>query len=190
MNGVLPRRMVKLALLAAWGGLGTAGLWAAPLDFTFAPAREINGKPLQKAAEAEVRWLFFTVCEGALYTSDGSASAWPDLQAPLAIELAYHRDVSAEALRDMTERHWQRVLTEEQRMAIADDWAYFQAYLPALAKGDRCALLYRPGTGVTLLHNDTPLVTVVDLEFARHFIGLYLGADPLNEDFRDGLLGP
>ena len=54
--------------------------------------------------------------------------------------------------------------------------------------GDRYRLTYEPGRGTTLSHNGQRLGTIEGADFAADYFGLWLGADPLSESFRDELL--
>ena len=55
--------------------------------------------------------------------------------------------------------------------------------------GDRYAATYIPGKGTELALNGKPLGIVPGGDFSKAFFGIWLGDNPLNENFRDALLG-
>ena len=56
-------------------------------------------------------------------------------------------------------------------------------------EGDRYRLTYVPGVGTTLALNGQPLGTIPGADFARDYFGIWLGPEPINESFRDQILG-
>ena len=55
--------------------------------------------------------------------------------------------------------------------------------------GDRYALTYLPGEGTRLSLNGKILGTISGDDFARAVFSIWLGANPIDETFRDQLLG-
>ena len=55
--------------------------------------------------------------------------------------------------------------------------------------GDRYSATYIPGKGTELAINGKPLGIVPDSDFSKAFFGIWLGDNPLDEKFRDALLG-
>jgi len=55
--------------------------------------------------------------------------------------------------------------------------------------GDRYALTYVPGEGTRLALNDELLGSIPGDDFARAVFSIWLGANPIDEGFRDRLLG-
>ncbi|KAF0096176.1 MAG: hypothetical protein E1N59_143 [Puniceicoccaceae bacterium 5H] len=168
------------------GGLAPATSRAE--DFFFSERQKIQGCRLSKATEGELRWLFFTVCEGALYTVDGVMLSWPELEDPFMLELAYHREISVEKLQELSRRVFNENTTKIERRRLQDQLAQFHTSLQPVQPGDRYALLYQPAHGTTLLHNGQIYITIPGRDFARHYFSIYLGTHPINEDFRDALL--
>jgi hypothetical protein len=58
----------------------------------------------------------------------------------------------------------------------------------AAAKGDHVTLLYVPGTGVRIRMADKVDVTIKNPAFAKALWEVYLGADPLDEKLKTGLV--
>ena len=58
-----------------------------------------------------------------------------------------------------------------------------------IAPGDRYALTYIPGQGTTLAWKGQTLGTVAGREFAAALFGIWIGANPLDNNLKDLLLG-
>ncbi|RUP24696.1 MAG: hypothetical protein EKK45_23530 [Curvibacter sp.] len=164
--------------LAWWVALsaGAAGAAPSPLPGTV------------PAGEATMRFLGWSVYQARLWVSPGfRAEQYASL--PLALELLYLRDFSAEAIA-------KRSLSEMRRIeAISDEqgarWqAQLQALLPDVKNGDRLLGLHQPDTGARFLYNDRPLGALEDARFSRLFFGIWLSASTSEPALRQALLAP
>lgn len=63
------------------------------------------------------------------------------------------------------------------------------AFSGDIVVGDKFALVYEPGKGVTLLKNGEAKTTVEGLDFKKVLFGIWLGADPVDDDLKEGMLG-
>jgi hypothetical protein len=50
-------------------------------------------------------------------------------------------------------------------------------------------LTYIPGKGTTLSYNTIPLGTIEGIEFSKALFSIWIGENPIDEGFRDRLLG-
>lgn len=174
--------------LAWWAAVAAGAGHAAP------PQQASPGTPAPPlpgtvpAGEATMRFLGWSVYQARLWVSPGfRAEQYASL--PLALELLYLRDFSAEAIA-------KRSLSEMRRIEpISDDqgarWqAQLQALLPDVKNGDRLLGLHQPDTGARFVHNDRPLGALEDPRFSRLFFGIWLSASTSEPSLRQALLAP
>ena len=106
---------------------------------------------------------------------------------PLALELAYLRDFSAQDIARRSLKEMQRVgpFTPAQ----GERWQQaLQAALPDVQAGDRLTGLYQPGQGVVFQKNGQQVGAVDDAEFARLFFGIWLSPQTSEPALRQALL--
>jgi len=58
-----------------------------------------------------------------------------------------------------------------------------------IKEGDIYDMIYRPGTGVTVLKNSTLSADIPALPFKKALFGIWLSTDPVQESLKKGLLG-
>lgn len=140
------------------------------------------------AGEATMRFLGWSVYQARLWVSPGfSAEQYASL--PLALELLYLRDFSAEAIakRSLSEMRRIEPISDEQGAR----WqAQLQALLPDVKNGDRLLGLHQPDAGARFLYNNRPLGALEDARFSRLFFGIWLSASTSEPSLRQALLAP
>jgi len=150
----------------------------------------IRGEALELKGYGLLRYMvFIKAYVGALYLPPSVASS--DVLEPVAkrLELEYFHAISKEDFDQAT------------RVKIADNVAPIQleqlqsrldqlgAIYQDVQPGDRYSLTYVPGQGTELALNGKALGTIPGKDFARALFGVWLGANPIDDDFRDVLLG-
>jgi hypothetical protein len=138
--------------------------------------------------------IFIKVAAAALYLDESVAAS----QSPAEIifsdvakrlEMQYFWGVKASDLvagstallnRNVPEKQRSKVQTEIDRM--------FDLY-QNIAAGDRCAVMYMPGAGTSLLYNGKRLGIVPGAEFAATFFSIWFGEKPLDSSLKRKLLG-
>jgi len=140
-----------------------------------------TGTPLpgvQLAGQGSLRFLGFEIYRARLWVSPGFQPE--DYAAhPLALELAYRRDFTAQAIAQRSIEEMRRVGTFTAQQATRWQQA-LQAALPDVKAGDRLTGLYQPGAGT--------VGEVADPAFARLFFGIWLSPQTSEPGLRQSLL--
>ena len=148
------------------------------------PSASLPGVRL--AGEGTLRFLGFEVYRARLWVSPGFQ---PDDYAalPLALELSYQRDFTAEAIAGRSIEEMRRVgpFTRQQAARWQQD---LQAALPDVKAGDRLTGLYRPGAGAVFQLQGRTVGEVADPEFSRLFFGIWLSQQTSEPRLREALL--
>ena len=138
---------------------------------------------------AVLKWArLFDVYAGAFYLPEGIPGlAWTE-DLPKHLELSYFRKIKGSDFADTSINLLQRNLPEQEYQVIAERLQRFCSLFRDVMPGDRYSLSYSPGTGTELRLNDRPLGSVPGSDFAVAYFGIWLGQNPINDDFRDRLL--
>lgn len=92
---------------------------------------------------------------------------------PLALELLYHRNFSAESIAKRSLEEMQHVGSFSKEQAAR--WQkMLRAALPDVKPGDRLLGVYQPGAGAVFKMGGRVVGEVPDAEFARLFFGIWL----------------
>jgi len=139
---------------------------------------------------ALLKWaLLFDVYAGAFYLPQGvSGAKWTD-DVPKRLELSYFRNFKTEDFSSSSDKLLRDTLTEEVYRSLAERLQQFYLLFRDIRSGDRYSLTYRPETGTELWLNDLLLGGVPGADFAVAYFGIWLGPEPIDERFRDRLLG-
>lgn len=162
---------------------------AQPGSDTFPPTVEAGPTQLVKVGEGTFRWMFIRVYNGSFYMDGAQRQADPLSDVAKRLELAYRIGISAEDFRKSGNEILTRNCAPEELAALQERLDRLNAAYQPVAAGDRYALTYVPGEGTTLSLNGNPLVTVEGADFAKAYFSIWLGQDPVKEDFRQDLLG-
>lgn len=174
-----------------WRGLFGAWLvggWLAAL-VVFAPTAWASHPALPdgvKSGEATLRFLGLQIYNARLWTPAPFDVSQLAAQ-PLVLELEYLRTFRAAAIADrsLVEMRRAGTFTDEQ----ARRWnAAMQRVFPDVKAGDRLTGIHQPGVGAAFLHNDRPVGTIEDPEFARLFFSIWLGPETSEPNMRRQLL--
>jgi hypothetical protein len=141
---------------------------------------------VQLAGQGSLRFLGFEIYRARLWVSPGFQPE--DYAAhPLALELAYRRDFTAQAIAQRSIEEMRRVgpFTAQQ----ATRWQQaLQAALPDVKAGDRLTGVYRPGAGAVFQLQGHTVGEVADPAFARLFFGIWLSPQTSEPGLRQSLL--
>jgi hypothetical protein len=66
--------------------------------------------------------------------------------------------------------------------------ARFISYFPEIEKGDECTLRWVPGGTIETVMKGEQKPPIADPAFAKRLFGLYVGPEPLQKDFKDGMV--
>jgi len=171
--------------------------WAAPAvatldieDISFEPRRQVMETELQLTGTALLTWaLLFDVYVGGFYLPAGkTASSWMD-NVPKLLEIVYLRNFEAKDFSGSSDQLLRENLPPEIYAELANRLHDFYKLFRDIKKGDRYSLVYHPALGTQLWLNGEPLGRVDGHDFAVAYFGLWLGPNPIDENFRNHLLG-
>ncbi len=175
------------ALLVAMTSIGHA---AEIKDVIFADTVIVDQAELNLRGVAVLKWaMLFDVYAGAFYLPERyPGRSWTD-DIPKRLELAYFREIKAQDFADSSDHLLRRYLSPKELQALEDRLNALYQLFRDVAPGDRYSLTYSPGIGTELRLNNRPLGVITGTDFAVAYFGIWLGEDPINQGFRDKLLG-
>lgn len=138
---------------------------------------------------AVLKWaLLFDVYAGALYLPGGiPEQSWSN-DIPKRLELSYFREIEAKDFAEASDKILQDNLLPAEYQPLAKRLQTFYGFFQDVKPGDRYSINYIPGKGTELRLNEQPLGQVPGADFAAAYFGIWLGAQPLSEEFRNRLL--
>lgn len=138
---------------------------------------------------AALKWGFlFDVYAGAFYLPEGIAGQnWAE-DVPKRLELSYFRNFKAEDFSGSSDKLLRSSLPVAEYESLEVRLQQFYQLFRDIKPGDRYSLTYRYGTGTELSLNGELLGVAPGADFAEAYFGLWLGPQPINENFRDSLL--
>lgn len=176
-----------------------AVVWSRGADAT--PKRIVEGVPFEEAQRIQdvhlairgaglLRYMvFIKVYAGALYLPPGADGADVLGAVPRRLEISYFHAVQAEAFARATREKIADNVSPDALTALGTRLAQFNRLYRDIQPGDRYGLTYIPGQGTALDLNGHVLGRVAGDDFARAVFSIWLGSDPIDEDFKAALLG-
>ena len=136
--------------------------------------------------QGTMRFLGFEVYRARLWAQPGFDADQYSAH-PLALELTYQRNFTAEAIAKRSIEEMRRVGSFTQQQATRWQQA-LQAALPDVKPGDRLLGLYQPGTGAVFKMGGRVVGEVADAEFSRLFFGIWLSPQTSEPGLRQALI--
>ncbi len=129
----------------------------------------------------------FRIYDAALYATDEHSIAFDGTPLrPLCLSLAYRVSIEREQLIEAAEQALKKqrgdLTALRQQVQIVHD------HYRDVQSGDSYALCYQPIAGTHLFYNGELQVTLPGEDFARAYLGIWLGERPLSPTLRDALL--
>ena len=168
-----------------------------------ATAREIGGVQLPDTMELAGKTLplngaglrtkfFFKIFAGGLYTQtplhDGNDVINAD--SPMLIRLHFIFDgLSPEKLQNGWKEGFELTApqaTGELKQAIT---TYIAMFSDEIHENDIYDISWQPGHALDVVHNGKLLGTINLLDFKKALYAIWLGSEPVDDDFKEGLLG-
>jgi len=179
-----------VVLLLAWL-LVAPGIQAAEIEeIQFPENVEAGGDTLPLFGLGLLRYrVFFRGYVGGLYLPTGATADQTLTDVPKALELYYFWDIEGRFFGEAAEELLVKSHPPERIAALRERLDRLNSIYRDVKVGDRYRLSYVPGTGTTLLYNGKALGTIPGADFAEAYFGIWLGDQPLNETFRDQMLG-
>ena len=141
---------------------------------------------LRLSGQGVLRFLGFEIYRARLWVSPGFEASNYGAQ-PLALELTYHRDFTAEAIAKRSIEEMRRVGSFTPQQATRWQQA-LQAALPDVKPGDRLLGIHQPGAGAVFRMGGRVVGEVPDAEFSRLFFGIWLSPQTSEPGLRQELL--
>lgn len=151
-----------------------------------APASASPLAGTRMAGEGVLRFLGFEIYRARLWVPPGFDADNYTAQ-PLALELTYQRNFTAEAIAKRSIEEMRRVGSFTPQQATGWQQA-LQAALPDVKPGDRLLGLYQPGAGAVFKMGGRVVGEVPDAEFSRLFFGIWLSPQTSEPALRQQLI--
>ena len=159
-------------------------------DVAFRDAVDASGTRLELHGLALLRYrVVFRAYVGGLYLADGADARRVLGDVPKRLELSYFWALGGRDFGEAAEQILADNLSDAELLPLRARIARLHALYRDVEPGDRYALTYLPGVGTELALNDVPLGTIEGADFAAAYFAIWLGREPIDEGFRDRLLG-
>jgi hypothetical protein len=133
--------------------------------------------------------LLIKVAAAALYLDQKATGTNVLADVPKRLEMQYFWSVATSDLVTGSSALLERNLDAETRERLDPQIQEMLTLYCDVAAGDRCAFMYLPGAGTSLLLNGKRLGIVPGAEFAAAFFSIWFGAKPLDAGLKSKLLG-
>ena len=146
---------------------------------------QLNGLGIRKAT-----FFRINVYVGALYLAHPSADAAAILATDQPYEIVLHFlwHVTTGQLREAW-RDGFRQSAPAALPALRERIATLNGWMHGIGSGRSMAFVHLPGQGIEYLLNGVPQGSIPGEDFARAFLGIWLGAHPPGQALKAGLLG-
>lgn len=150
----------------------------------------VSESQLQLKGTALLRYLLFIEAyAGAFYLPENIESDHALEAIPRHLVLDYRVDIPANKFGEATTIKIKESVSKEVYDRLAPKINQLNQMYTDVNSGDRYALTYIPGKGTTLSYNTLPLGTIRGGEFSKALFSIWIGPNPIDEEFRDKLLG-
>ena len=172
-------------LLAASTGFGTVieGVEFEQQIATDQGALELRGAGLLRYM------IFIKAYVGALYLPQSVSSSAVLEDVPKHLVIEYFHAIDGEDFGPAAVKTMQKNVDAETLARLRPRIEYHNALYKDVKPGDRYSLTYLPGQGTTLRLNGVALGTVEGADFAAAMFAIWLGPQPIGNDFKQAVLG-
>ncbi|MDX1467593.1 MAG: chalcone isomerase family protein [Halomonas sp.] len=186
-------RTRALLLLAALTTALSATASSAPGAVVIEGARfpatlEVGARRYERIGHGLFRYMIWDAYAGAYYQAAGYPRPAPQSDVPRRLELEYFHAIEAGDFAEVTLERVKEALPGGEFARLAPSLSAFNGRYRDVRPGDRYALGW-DGDALTLALNGETLYSGGDPALAKALFGIWLGDDPLGDDFRDDLLG-
>ncbi|WP_355661928.1 chalcone isomerase family protein [Halomonas salifodinae] len=182
------RPAILLVLLL---GLSLGQAQASSVDINgarFAAGFEGDGQRWQRLGSGLFRYLIWNAYAGAYYQGEANPHPAPQARIPRHLELEYFHAIEAADFAEATRKHLRDALGATEFTALEANLREFNRHYRDVVPGDRYALTWAEER-LRLRLNGELLYEGDDPDLARALFGIWLGPQPLRDDFRNALLG-
>ncbi len=135
-----------------------------------------------------LKWLFFKVYTAALYMPPDVSGENVLDDVPKKMEFHYLSNMSADQFKESGEPILLKNASADELARIRPEIDAINSMYRDVTKGDRYTLTYIPGKGTELALNGEVLGRIGGYEFAAIYYRIWLGENPVDDDFKSMLL--
>jgi hypothetical protein len=165
-------------------------LIALPVSAEFSKQHVVAGESLDLKGTATHRLAgLLKICRAALYGPADSAGEDIHLRdVPKRLEIEYFVPVGKDRLIRMAEESLESQFSADQLQPFARQIREFHKLYQDVGRSDRYAMTYHPDRGLTLELNGEMLGSVQGAGFAKTYLAIWLGDDPVSPTMKRRLL--
>lgn len=154
----------------------------------FPATLEVGERRYERIGHGLFRYMIWDAYAGAYYQAAGYPRPAPQSDVPRRLELEYFHAIEAGDFAEATRERIRKALPGDEFARLEPSLAAFNGRYRDVRPGDRYALGW-DGDALTLALNGETLYSGGDPALANALFGIWLGDDPLGDDFREDLLG-
>lgn len=133
--------------------------------------------------------MFIKAYAGALYLPQGVPVENALADVPKCLEVEYFHPISGEDFGPATHKAIAQNVDPETFAALRGRIEHHNSLYEDVKPGDRYSLTYTPSQGTMLALNGTPKGTIEGADFAVALFSIWLGPNPIDNNFKKALLG-
>jgi hypothetical protein len=133
--------------------------------------------------------VFIKAYVGALYLPETTPSSAVLTDIPKHLVIEYFHAIDGEAFGPAAIKTMEKNIDAETLARLKPKIEYHNSLYKDVKPGDRYSLTYLPGQGTTLRLNGEILGTVEGSDFAEAMFSVWLGPEPIGDDFKRAILG-
>lgn len=150
----------------------------------------VNSKNITLRGTALLRYMIFIKAYvGAFYLRDDVLVQDALESVERRLVLHYFHAISAEDFAEATTEMIEKNVSSRRFAALQPEIRQLNALYQDVAPGDEYTATYIPGIGTELALNGKSLGVVPGSEYSAAFFSIWIGKNPVDEGFRDRLLG-
>jgi len=157
----------------------------------YAKQKKLDGHTLTLRGTGVLRYMvFIKAYKGAFYLQEGkTADQATDQQSARCLVLHYFQPIKAGDFARATREMIKKNVSSDRFSSLLPKIKEFNALYRDINPGDRYIAAYTPEKGTRLWFNDKLLGGVKGADFASAFFAIWIGENPIDETFRDRMLG-
>ena len=155
----------------------------------FSETHVAEGKTLQLSGTGLLRYWGFKAYTGALYLESGVSVDEVLSDKAKRIELEYYRAIKGEDFGPATDKLIAKNVDAVTYERLRPRIELHNSLYEDVQLGDRYSLTYVPGRGTELALNGEPKGIIEGAEFAAAVFSIWLGPKPINNAFKNQILG-
>ena len=156
---------------------------------TFSRTYVAEGKNLRLIGAGLLRYWGFKAYTGALYLEEGTPVDEVLSDRAKRIEIEYFRAIKGEDFGPATDKSIAKNVDAATYARLRPQIVFHNSLYEDVQPGDRYSLTYIPGKGTELALNGEPKGIIEGSDFAAAVFSIWLGPKPINNAFKNQILG-